>query len=91
MEAQALIDDIAEQLDLDVIFHEELKVGLIVVHVGNKRTPLVISSIGAGRIVKFEGTSKTAHARMLRRYRPDGDYANTDIPKEYFWKGWLER
>lgn len=88
---QAYIDDVCEQLDCEVIRYEGLWVGEKVVHVKDKKKVFVIRSVDVGGRVKFEGTGKTAHARMLRRYRPDGDYAKTDIPNEYFWRGWLER
>ncbi|WAC21088.1 hypothetical protein OVA24_06790 [Luteolibacter sp. SL250] len=86
---QAVIDDVGEQLDRDVMFHEKLMIGSKVVHVKDKRTVLVIRSIKLGEKVKFEGTGKTAYIRMLRKYRDDGDYSKTDIPQEYFRNEWL--
>jgi|GEM_PF-3795027 len=86
---QAMIDDVGEQLDWDVMRHERLMIGSKVVHVKEKGKVLVIRSINPPERVKFEGTSKVHSIRMLRAYREDGDYSKTNIPQEYFRNQWL--
>lgn len=89
--AQALICDIMEQLDWDVMCFQELQIGTEVVHVRDKKKVLVIRSITPGQKCKFEETGYTCAPRMLRKYRKDGDYSKTEIPKHFFWNGWLEK
>lgn len=90
-QASARIRSIFDSLDFEVIGYERLVTGTQVVHFSNRHQILEMGRICRNGFVAFSGDVRRApcSAGKLRRYRPDGDYSKTDIPKHYFENGWL--
>jgi|GEM_PF-5963299 len=88
---QALIDDITESLDLEVVKYEDLLMADRVIHVSRPEEITSITAYSPHNRVTLEGSSTRFSTRMLRRHRPDGDYSKTAIPDHYFENGWLRK
>lgn len=89
--AQALLGDIEESLNFEVIRFEGLLEAEMVVHVNSKGTPRSVIMPDRSFRLKCSEQDKPFSSRHLRRYRSDGDYSKTEIPSHYFENGWLRR